>query len=296
MTLRFVGCSSLLALLMAACSDEGLAAPAEGGKDGGGDAASPADVPAPKGTCPDFVNGEVAFNPGTPRTATITMNGSSTGNGPLIVYWHSTNNDATEALRALNSSAVTAAGGIIVAPHDPNYPGDPFPWLNHYADHDALFDEIFACAVEKKMVHPGRVHALGFSAGGLMTTHLSFTRSKYLASVAAYSGGEIGGADAPMFQDRNNAFATMIITGGAMDAYDTGTTVVNFHTMSQAWQTTLKTAGHFAMLCDHGGRHTLPGDAVKNGIVQFFVDHPYGTNPSPYAGGKIPSTLSICIE
>jgi hypothetical protein len=289
MTLRFGACSSLFVLLLAGCSgegsDEGI---------GGSGTASPADVPTPKGACPDFVNGDVTFNPGPARTATITMNASSSASGPLIVYWHSTNNDATEAMRALNSSAVAAAGGIIVAPHDPNYPGDPFPWLNHFDDHDALFDEIYACAVQKKKVHPGRVHSLGFSAGGLMTTHLSLARSKYLASVAAYSGGETG---IMMFQEMDNKFATMIITGGAAkDTYDTGTTVVNFHTMSQTWQTTLKNAGHFAMLCDHGGGHVLPNDAVKDGIVQFFVDHPYGTNPSPYAGGNIPGTLSICSD
>jgi hypothetical protein len=295
MTLRFVACSSLLVLLLAGCSDDESIGGSDAGGDGDGSStASPADIPTPKGACPDFVDGDVSFNPGTTRKATITMSAASTGNGPLIVYWHSTSNDATEALRALNVSAVTAAGGIIVAPHDPNYPGDPFPWLNHYADHNAFFDEIYACAVQKKMVHPGRVHALGFSAGGLMTTQLSFERSKYLASIAAYSGGLTGAA--PMFQDMNNKFASMIITGGPMDTYGTGTTVVNFHTMSQGWQTALKNAGHFAMLCDHGGRHALPSSAVKDGIVQFFVDHPYGTNPSPYAGGKIPSAISICSE
>lgn len=294
MTLRMVAWSSLL-LLLAACADDELLSGTDGrGDGGGGGPESPAEIPTPKGTCPDFANGDVTFNPGTARTATITMSASSTGNGPLIVYWHSTSNDATEALRALNVSAVSAAGGIIVAPHDPNYPGDPFPWLNHYADHNALFDEIYACAVHKKVVHPGRVHALGFSAGGLMTTQLSFERSKYLASIAAYSGGLTGAP--PAFQDMNNKFPSMILTGGAMDTYDTGTTVVNFHMMSQSWQTTLKNAGHFAMLCDHGGKHTLPSSAVKDGIVQFFVDHPYGTNPSPYAGGKIPSAISICSE
>ncbi|MET0595557.1 MAG: hypothetical protein ABW133_22850, partial [Polyangiaceae bacterium] len=290
MTLRFVACSSLLVLLLGACSEDGSEGLTGAGDAGGDNTKSPTEIPTPVGACPDFVNGDVTFNPGTARTATITMNASSSGNGPLIVYWHSTNNDATEALRALNVAAVTAAGGIIVAPHDPNYPGDSFPWLNHFADHDALFDEIFACAVQKKKVHPGRVHALGFSAGGLMTTHLSFARSKYLASIAAYSGGNV--EDAPMFQDMNNKFPAMLITGGlAKDTFDTGTMVVNFHTMTQAWQSTLKSAGHFAMLCDHGGGHVLPSNAVKDGIVQFFVDHPYGTNPSPYAGGKIPSAL-----
>jgi poly(3-hydroxybutyrate) depolymerase len=272
------------------------------GKDGGSgggpvDAAPPPPidggppVPPPNGTCPDFVTGNVTFNPaGGARQVAITMGDASKTGGPLIVYWHATGSNPTEPTRTgggLPVSAVAAAGGIIAAPHDvPN--AGTFPWLSNYTLHDTLFDEIFACAVQKTKISPARVHTLGFSAGGMMATHLSFARSKSLASVAAYSGGGSAG-----WQDMNNKFATMIITGGTTDIFG-GTT--NFYTMGQTWQTTLKNAGHFAMFCDHGGGHRLPGAAVVGGVFQFFMDHPYGTNPSPYAGGKIPSAISICKE
>ena len=120
-----------------------------------------------------------------------------------------------------------------------------------------------------------------------MTTHLSYARSQYVASVAAYSGGNSG-----MFQEMNNKFAAMIMTGGTSDnVYGQ-----DFYNGSKAWQTSLKGAGHFAMFCDHGGGHSIPSKLVP-GVFQFFMDHPYGTNPSPYAGGKIPSGINPpCVE
>ena len=180
-------------------------------------------------------------------------------------------------------SDVTADGGIIVAPYDVPAAG-AFPWLSQLSEHDALFDEVLACAVQKTKISTKRIHSLGWSAGGLMTTHLSFARSKYMASIATYSGGATG-----MFQEMNNKFAAMILAGGPGDQL-----VLDFYTSSMGWQGVLKQAGHFAMFCDHGGGHSIPTRYVP-AVYQFFKDHPYGTNPSPYAG-KIPSALSICKE
>jgi hypothetical protein len=249
----------------------------------------PPDIPTPMGPCPDFAQGDLNFVTKTGmRKAAVSMSSvASTISGPLIFYWYETTGNPTRVNNGLPVSTITAAGGVIVAPYD-SYPTDAFPWIGHYTDHDALFDEVLGCAVQKTKINPGRVHALGFSAGAMMTTHLSFARSKYLASVAAYSGGGNG-----QFQEMNNKFPAMIINGGTGDIFG-GTT--NFYTMSQTWQTTLKNAGHFAMFCDHGGGHTLPNATIRGGVYQFFVDHPYGTNPSPYSGGKIPSAISICRE
>jgi predicted esterase len=139
--------------------------------------------------------------------------------------------------------------------------------------------------VQKTKISTTRIHALGFSAGALMTTHLSFARSKYLASVATYSGGAMG-----TFQEPNNKFAAMIMTGGMADIV-----VNNFYTSSQEWFQNLKTNGHFAMFCDHGGGHSIPLRLVP-GVWQFFVDHPYGRVPSPYEGHLPSSIAPPCIE
>jgi poly(3-hydroxybutyrate) depolymerase len=223
---------------------------------------------------------------GGTRKVALTMGSTSKSGGPLIVYWYATGSSPTEVSRGLPMSTVSAAGGVVAAPYDPNT-SDSFPWISHTSDHEALFDEILACAAQKTSISTARVHAAGFSAGGLMTTALSYDRSKYLASVATYSGGNPG-----TFQEMNNKFAAMIMTGGTSD----NVFGQDFYTGSKNWQTTLKNAGHFAMFCDHGGGHMIPSKLVP-GVFQFFLDHPYGTNPSPYAGGKIPTTINPpCIE
>jgi poly(3-hydroxybutyrate) depolymerase len=241
----------------------------------------------PTGPCPDFVQGDVTFQPaGGMRKVAITMTDASRtiSGGPLVFYWFATTSSPIEARRGLPLADVTAAGGIVVAPYDvPN--AGTYPWLSQLTQHDALFDEVLACAVQKTKISTARVHALGFSAGALMTTHLSFARSKYLASVATYSGGAMG-----QFQETNNKFAAMIMTGGMGDIV-----VNNFYTSSQAWQKTLKDAGHFAMFCDHGGGHSIPTRLVP-GVWQFFVDHPYGRVPSPYQGHLPAAIAPPCVE
>jgi len=247
----------------------------------------PSDIPTPTGACPDFVQGDVTFNPagGARRVAMSLTDASRTiGGGPLIFYWFATTSNPTEAQRGLPIAQVTAAGGIVVAPYDVTGAGT-FPWLSQLTQHDALFDEVLACAVQKTKISTARIHALGFSAGALMTTHLSYARSKYMASVATYSGGATG-----QFQEPNNKFAAMIMTGGTSDVF-----VNNFYTSSQQWQQTLKNAGHFAMFCDHGGGHSLPTRLVP-GVWQFFVDHPYGRVPSPYQGNIPAGIAPPCVE
>ena len=247
----------------------------------------PSDIPTPTGACPDFVRGDVTFNPagGARQVAmTLTDAASTISGGPLIFYWFATTSNPTEAQRGLPIAQITAAGGIVVAPYDVAGAGT-FPWLSQLSQHDALFDEVLACAVRKTQISTARVHAVGFSAGALMTTHLSFARSKYLASVATYSGGASG-----QFQEPNNKFAAMIMTGGPNDIL-----INNFYTSSQQWQQTLKAAGHFAMFCDHGGGHSIPL-ALVPGVWQFFVDHPYGRVPSPYQGHIPASIAPPCVE
>jgi predicted esterase len=247
----------------------------------------PPGIPPPVGACPNFVQGNATFNPaGGARTVTIHISAANqTTRGPIIFYWHATGSQPTEASRGLPLPTVLAAGGVVIAPSDvPN--AGTFPWLSNFNLHDALVDEVLGCAQQKANIDTNRIHAVGFSAGGLMTTHLSYARSRYMASVATYSGGANG-----QFQDPNNKFAAMIMTGGMGN----DTVVTDFYASSVAWQSTLKGAGHFAMLCDHGGGHNIPM-ALVPGVWQFFLDHPFGRNPSPYAGGKIPSAISVCKE
>jgi hypothetical protein len=98
-----------------------------------------------------------------------------------------------------------------------------------------------------------------------------------------YSGGSAGS-----YQDPNNKFAAMIIHGGANDQV-----FVNFQQQSIAYRDQLVRDQHFAFLCNHNRGHVIAADAAAS-IVQFFFDHPYGSVPSPYAGGLPGSFPSYC--
>jgi hypothetical protein len=264
--------------------DPGTDAGIGGGKVDSGGAPPVTGFPQPSGACPAFTAGDVTFHPkGGDRKVAVTL-GDPSKKGPLVFYWYATTSSPAEAQYGLPITAVKAAGSIVIAPYDVANAGQ-FPWLSNVAQHEALFDEVLGCAVQNNLIDTKHIHTIGFSAGALMTTQLSYDRSKYLASVATYSGGGPG-----TFQDPNNKFAAMIMTGGANDQV-----VQDFFKSSTDWQTTLKGAGHFAMLCNHGGGHSIPQKLVP-GVWQFFLDHPYGTNPSPYAG-HIPSTIAPpCVE
>jgi len=245
-------------------------------------------VPTPVGACPTFQNGTVTFNPAAgPRTVQLFLDPTTLSkHGPLVLYWYATYGSPVQALQALGSSLQTieSLGGVVAAPVD-NGTG-MFPWLDNIPGHTLLADEIVGCAVAAG-IDTKRVHSLGFSAGALMTTSLAFARSSYLASVATYSGGLTNGSS-PTYEDPSNKFAALILTGGVSDnVFNT-----DFQQASLAFQSKLKADGHSALYCDHGGGHTIPA-AYTAAVGQFLLDHPFGTNPSPYIGA-LPPALAKC--
>jgi predicted esterase len=257
---------------------------------GGADGGTPPGVvvPKPVGACPTFQNGMVTFNPAAgPRTVQLFLDPASLSkHGPLVLYWYSTYGSPAQAAQALGASLqkIESLGGVVAAPVD-NGTG-MFPWIDNVDGHMLLADEIVGCAAAAG-VDTKRIHSLGFSAGALMTTSLAFGRSSYFASVAMYSGGLTSGA-VPPYQDPNNKFAALILTGGATDnVFNT-----DFQKASQALQTKLKADGHSALYCDHGQGHAIP-PAYTGAVGQFLLDHPFGTNPSPYVGA-LPAALASC--
>lgn len=245
-------------------------------------------LPSPQGACPDFTNGTVTFQlaSGT-RTAQVWIDEAAAADmdGPLVMYWHGTGGIPQQAQQALGASIaeITSRGGIVVAPI---YAGNgQFPWLDNGGSAEfPLVDEIVACAAENIGIDARRIHSLGFSAGALFTSALSFGRSSYIASVALYSGGFVTAA-----QDPNNKFAAMIFHGGAADnVYG-----VDFRSASQQYQTALLDAGHFAFVCDHGTGHAMPAEGPSS-VLEFFTDHPFGEDPAAYADGFPAGMPSYC--
>lgn len=255
----------------------------------GGTASDPAPaLPTQGGTCPTFATGDATFSPAGIAARTVRLWVGANGGGPLVIYWHSTGAQPSEAETAGLSgviSQITAAGGVVAAPYTGANDGT-FPWLSTTSESLKVADEVVACAVEKKNIDPRRIHVLGFSAGGLMTSTMSFQRSAYVASVAPYSGGQQG---SPSFQDATNEFAALIFHGGSSDTF-----LLNFQSTSTTYSNTLRSNGNYTMLCNHGGGHKIPSGGPA-AAWRFFQDHPYRTKPSPYVAGGVPASIpSYC--
>jgi predicted esterase len=281
-------------------SDGGESSSAEGtsgmaDSTGAGPAGIDPVMPQSTGECPEIVEGEVTFAPAgiPPRQVTLSLAGDHDGASSLVLYWHATGSAPQEAAYSLGATLgeFTGSGGIVAAPHsDPS--AGTFEWFlvngSQQQDDFVLADEIVACLHEAGMIDPARVHSMGMSAGALQTTAFSFLRSSYLASVATYSGGLPGGVEIPD-QRPDNPLAALVFFGGGTDTFGP----LDFAAASQAYYDALIGGGRFAALCDHGGGHNIPLDAAPS-VLEFFAAHPFGTSPSPYAGGLPASFPSYC--
>jgi predicted esterase len=255
----------------------------------------PEDLPTPTGACPSFASGDVTFSPATiaPRPVKLWVGDNPQPGGMLVIYWHAYGSVPDEASYALSPAvidAILANGGVVAAPYPADDVGE-YPWfavsVSPRQDDMLVGDEIVACALQEVGIDPRRIHATGMSAGGLQTTAYSMARSRYIASVTTFSGGEYSPLS---FEAPDNRFAAMIIHGGDDDIFGG---VVNFKMLSSIWYNQLIENGNFAFMCDHGGGHTIPLGWGAD-VVNFLFAHPFGTQPSPYATGLPPEFPSAC--
>jgi hypothetical protein len=244
-------------------------------------------LPMAPANCPKLTNGGVAQFPrasgqNVPVTIYIDPNAKSKPDpgGPLIIYWHATLQSPVEVLSGFgmqNISAVTAAGGVVAAPATTACSGctttDDGYW---FVEDDVVADEIVACAIQQAKIDTTHIHTLGWSAGGLHTTHVAQARSNYIASFISYSGG--------LFllpsTDQNPAnHVAGILTYG-----DPGADVVilDFNAQSQSWYKQFQPKGWYSMMCHHPGGHEIDPQIAPLSL-KFFKDHPFEVNPEPYA-------------
>ncbi|CAN5747093.1 hypothetical protein BH11MYX3_BH11MYX3_48390 [soil metagenome] len=287
------------ASILAACS--GSSSSSSSGDDGPdasvtadappGGAAAPV-LPAPSGTCPALAACDVTFAPAgiPPRKVKLALDpAAASANGELVIYWHATGSSPAEAGSALGTTlqAITARGGIVATPYSYDAAGQ-FEWFivnnSPKLDDFLVADEIVACLAAAHRIDVRHIHSMGMSAGGLQTTAVSFTRARYIASVATFSGGMPSGFNPPN-QEPANKFAALIFDGGASD----NVFGVDFKAASEAYQATLTASGHFARLCDHGNGHMIPLDAAPS-VAAFFTANGFGAWPSPFEAG-LPSTF-----
>jgi poly(3-hydroxybutyrate) depolymerase len=249
-------------------------------------------IPRPRGACPKFAAGMITVRPGSiTRQARVWISeAADTLDGPLVFYWYGTNGTPAQAEQAIGReaiAAIVALGGMVVAPvHDPAAGTWPWYLVSGAQDLDLqVADELVACAVATVGVDQRRIHSIGFSAGAIQTVQMSYRRSGYLASVITYSGAKTPGIPD---QDPRNKLAAMIFHGGANDRV-----VISFQEGSERYRSELTAAGRFSLICNHGLGHRIPPAAAQS-AWPFLRDHPFGTDPSPYATARPATVPSYC--
>jgi poly(3-hydroxybutyrate) depolymerase len=242
-------------------------------------------LPVAKETCPAIASGNLTFL-GQPVTIWA-KTPSAAQSGPVVIYWYATGSNPQEAVRGLGQAAIDeiiAQGGLVAAPGATNRKGTNTGNGVWYTGDFDTTDEVIACAIQQLHVDTSRIHAAGFSAGGLQTTRMSYDRSGYLASVVTYSGGTSGfGAGTP--QDPGNVPAAMVVHG----APGSDVVVIDFAQASAAFEADIMKRGGFSIDCNHGGGHMIP-TGIAASTWTFMEDHPFHVSPEPYAT-SIPTTF-----
>jgi hypothetical protein len=273
----------------------GHVAAGSGGTTGGGAAGGAAPsggsnepkIPDPPANCPAFTNGGTVNIPrvsGEMVPVTIYIDPAAQSKpapgGPLIIYWHATLSSPVEVLQGFgqqNIDAVTAAGGVVAAPATTACNGctttDDGYW---FEEDDVVADQIVSCAIKNAKIDVSHIHTLGWSAGGLHTTHVAQARSNYIASFISYSGGLY--LLPSMDQDPTNKVAGILTYG------DPGSDVVvlDFNAQSQSWGQMFQPLGWYSMMCHHPGGHEVDPEIAPLSL-KFFKDHPFKVSPEPYA-------------
>ena len=245
----------------------------------------PTHLPTATGTCPTMANldgGMVTF---AGQPATVWSGDPKNGPGPLLLYYYATGSSATEPVFTIGQAQIDklkSLGGAVVAQNKTTAQGATTGNDVWYTGDAAIADEIVACAIQSQKIDPRRVHTAGYSAGALQTVYMWFARSGYVASVLTYSGGDDGLDKVPL-QDPAHPPAALVTHGG--QGVDTYGGVIDFFNASTAWEAEIKQASGFAIDCNDGGAHTDVALRVKVApqAIQFFLDHPYGVKPEPYA-------------
>jgi predicted esterase len=245
-------------------------------------------LPEISGTCPDFKTGTATIG----GVAGITLKvGQKKEGGSLVFYWHGTGSSPGIELASMYpasvQSAITGEGGIIVAFSGSSGSGGDCSGTGTFAKDDfKVADLIAACAVKNHGIDPKRIYTTGCSAGGLHAGCMASLRSSYVAAAVPNSGGVVF---PQTIQDKSNIPAVMTMHGGSGDMV-----IVTFSQTSKTLDDQFKAAGGVVVNCDHGGGHCSAPAALQAAGWEFMKAHPFGTKPSPYAGGLPASFPNYC--
>lgn len=244
------------------------------------------------GGCPDLSeSGAVTLTAnGIEREVRLYRPETVSEGAPAMFVWHPLGLSARQIAQYMDlGDFADATGTVIVVPESKSDNMYEWDFWNGLDDDLVLFDDLRACLVTELGVDPARVTSHGMSAGGLMTTHLSIHRGDRLATVSPFSGGTepVVRWDTPAY-----AFPALVVFGGESDTYGSGAAMVDFAETTANYVSELREAGHFVVLCDHGGGHTLPNETTDM-LEAWNLTHRFG-EPSPFADGDLSELPEWC--
>jgi hypothetical protein len=234
-------------------------------------------IPEPTSACPEFKSGSMTV---MGSRATVYAGAKKEGTGSLLFYFYGTGKlGGVSMLPAAVRNQITAEGGVVFALQQAKNTGGDCSGTGTWGIDDMkVLDQVAACAVKNHGIDPKRIYTTGCSAGGLFAGCVGIMRSNYIAAVAPNSGGvTIGYGKLQRPEWMPNA---MTMHGGSGD-----NVIVNFGQTSEAYDNYVLNKGSFAVDCNHSSGHCGVPAALYSSAWQFLKDHPYGTKPSPYAGG-----------
>ena len=250
-------------------------------------------IPEIQGECPNFLSGSQRI---MELQTEVAAGSPGATPGPLLFAWHGTGGTGSLGLLQVPASVkndIMSQGGIVVAPTGgaPARSGQDVTFVLGvwYDGHDLDFaDLIVACAVKNHNIDPRRIYTTGCSAGGLMAGTMALQRSSYVAAAAPNSGGVALPGGRP--QDSARIPAIFAMHGGSGD-----NVIVNFQDTTNNLAAVLVPAGSFFVDCNHNSGHCGAPTSLHEAAWEFMKAHPFGTSPSPYAGGLPASFPSYCM-
>lgn len=250
---------------------------------------------------------------GEPRSFYLDLPAAADSGGPwaVVFNWHGLGDSASN-MRLLMSGLVdnTDMPFILVTPEDTDYAISGLmviDWDVAQVTEDnseaRLFDEVIYCLDERWGVDFDHIHSMGFSMGGFVTDMLGTIRGEMMASIATYSGAygcnsanTEGSMLASMVSwpdhDVSSKYTQLFLHGGTDDTYSLFVETLHFNQFAVNDAAFLNARGHDTVICDHGLGHNVPSDMAGDKLVEFFSQHPLGTDPSPYATDGLPEDFA----
>ena len=263
-------------------------------------------APGPKayseGSCPTLAAGANTLqSKGFNRELEVYLPAAPTG-APLLFMYHGSNGTPEGMVASFQAQWATEEFGAVVVSlgsccHN-NLPccgqfGDwNFSFMTDIEADLVFFDDVLSCVDGQWDINNNRVYAVGVSAGGLWTTHLTSNRGQYLASTAIFSGGT---GLANNYSTPGYDLPVVLTWGGESDVLPGPMFPIDFHEMSLDFSGKLQSDGHLVIECNHGqGHKVLPGSPQWS--IEFLMHQQWGQTDFPLSTAELESLLpDYCV-